>query len=296
MEAQLNLIKECYNRASLDITETGYVEANITGTPTGDPIAAEALARTFSKSRKADDPVIVGSVKINFGHTAPVIAAIIKTAFILRHGLIPPNLNYKNTNPKIPLKDWKLQLSALNTILAAVPRVLTPWPEDKPMRASIKNFGYGGSNTHLVMERAPSSRLQDVNRNGISRNPVASRIYIVSSKDSMVNQDASKRLAACIYDSISNSKELSPADLAYNLAKRKSRFSRAVEIKVKSLEALAESLEDPKLKISRALRSTRTGFVFNGQGAQRYAMGRGLVTSYPIFGSAITNVIEILKS
>lgn len=84
----------------------------------------------------------------------------------------------------------------------------------------------------------------------------------------MVTQDSSKRLAAYIRNSISNGEELSPAELAYTLAKRKSRFSRAVVIKAKSLEALAESLEDPKLKISRALRSTQIGSVFNGKGAQ----------------------------
>ncbi|TGO46053.1 hypothetical protein BOTNAR_0617g00050 [Botryotinia narcissicola] len=223
MEAQLKLIKECYNRASLDVTETGYVEAHMMGIPTGDLIEVEALARTFGKSRKADNPVIVGSVKINFGHTEPAIAAIIKTTFILRHGLIPPNLNYKNTTQRSPSRIGNYSLALSTQFLQLLLR-------DKPMRASINNFGYGDSNTHLVMERAPSSRLQDVSRNGISRNPVASRIYTVISKDSMINQDASKRLAACIHDSISNSKELSPADLAYNLAKRKSRFSRAVEI------------------------------------------------------------------
>ncbi|KAF7902550.1 hypothetical protein EAF00_002453 [Botryotinia globosa] len=210
---------ESHNRASVDITDNCYVEAHMTGTPTGDPIEAEALARTFGKSRKSDDPVIVGSVKINFGHTKQ---AIIKTAFIFQHRLIPPNLNYKNTNPTIPLEDWKLQ----------VPTVLAPWPEDKPMRASINNFGYGGSNTHPVMERAPSSRLQDVNRNEISRNPATSRVYVyvVSSKDSMVTQDARKRLAAYIRDSMSNGKELSPADLACSVVCYGERIDHYVPI------------------------------------------------------------------
>ena len=112
MEAQKKLIEECYKRAGLKLAETGYVEAHMTGTLTGDPIEAEALARTFGKHRAANDPVIVGSCKPNIGHTEPVsgLAAVIKTAYVLQSGLIPPNTNYETTNPKIPLREWNLQV------------------------------------------------------------------------------------------------------------------------------------------------------------------------------------------
>lgn len=109
----MDLIEDCYRRAGLDISETGYVEAHMTGTLTGDAVEAEALARTFGKSRAAGDPVLVGSVKTNIGHTEPVsgLAAVIKAIYTLKTGLVAPNLNYKETNPNIPLKDWKLEVS-----------------------------------------------------------------------------------------------------------------------------------------------------------------------------------------
>ena len=83
----------------------------MTGTPSGDPVEAEALARTFGKTRSAHDPVLVGSVKTNVGHTEPVsgLAAIIKTVFALKNEIIPPNLNYEKTNPKIHLEQWHLK-------------------------------------------------------------------------------------------------------------------------------------------------------------------------------------------
>ncbi|PBP25422.1 hypothetical protein BUE80_DR003887 [Diplocarpon rosae] len=287
MEAQLSLIRECYNRAGLDISETSYVEAHMTGTPTGDPIEAEALAKSFGAQRKVNDPVIVGSVKTNVGHTEPTsgLAAIIKTAYILQNGLIPPNLNYNNTNPKIPLANWNLK----------VPTVLTPWPQDKPMRASINNFGYGGSNTHIILERAPDKARPNGYHSGHLENSEPSRVYVVSSKDNLATQNASKKLAAYIRSSVSEGKDISPADLAFTLAERKSRFPRAVALKAKNLEELACLLEDPKLKVTRALRNTRLGFVFNGQGAQWHAMGRELISAYPVFGSAIQRAEAVLR-
>ncbi|KAK2624708.1 hypothetical protein QTJ16_005901 [Diplocarpon rosae] len=287
MEAQLSLIRECYSRAGLDISETSYVEAHMTGTPTGDPVEAEALAKSFGAQRKANDPVIVGSVKTNVGHTEPTsgLAAIIKTAYILQNGLIPPNLNYNNTNPKIPLAKWNLK----------VPTVLTPWPQNKPMRASINNFGYGGSNTHIILERAPDNARPNGHHNGRLENSEPSRVYVVSSKDNASTQNASKKLAAYIRSSFSEGKGLSPADLAFTLAERKSRFPRAVALKAKNLEELACLLEDPKLKVTRALRYSRLGFVFNGQGAQWHAMGRELISAYPVFGSAIHRAEAVLK-
>lgn len=85
----------------------------MSGTPTGDPIEAESLARTFGQGRGVEDPVLVGSVKPNIGHTEPVcgLAAIIKTIFVLRQGVIPPNVNYEKTNRNIPLGEWRLKVS-----------------------------------------------------------------------------------------------------------------------------------------------------------------------------------------
>lgn len=119
MEAQQKLIEECYKRAGLDIAETGYVEAHMTGTKTGDPIEAEALARTFGKHRAANDPIIVGSCKPNIGHTEPVsgLAAVVKAIHVLQNGLIPPNTNYETTNPKIPLGEWNLKVRLIWTDL-----------------------------------------------------------------------------------------------------------------------------------------------------------------------------------
>lgn len=295
MDAQTKLINEVYSRAGLNLADTGYVEAHMTGTPSGDPIEAEALARTFGKARPADDPVIVGSVKTNVGHTEPVsgLAAVIKTVFALRNGVIPPNLNYVKTNPNIPLEKWHLQ----------VPTALTPWPANKPLRASINNFGYGGSNAHVILEAAPERFQANGHSNGITNGASSandnkakkSLVYVVSAKDSVASQGMNKNIAAYLRDSIANGTAPSPIDLAFTLAERRSLFTWVTAVRAENLTELADRLDEPERKGSRAAKKPRLGFVFNGQGAQWFAMGRELIHAYPVFGNAVWEADRILK-
>jgi acyl transferase domain-containing protein len=101
------------------------------------------------------------------GHTEPVsgLAAVIKTAFALQHACIPPNLNYEKPNfhddmsvgaPVAKVIDrcaWRFILGPLGG-QRRDPTLPTQWPQDKSPRASINNFGYGGTNAHIIMERA----------------------------------------------------------------------------------------------------------------------------------------------
>lgn len=296
LEAQIELIQACYKRAGLDLAETGYVEAHMTGTAAGDPIEAEALARTFGKMRKVQNsgPLLVGSVKTNIGHTEPVsgLASVIKTSFALKYGLIPPNLNYETIHQNIHLGEWNLQVST----------ALTDWPKDKPFRASINNFGYGGTNAHIIMERAPtmdSEREKVENGDQLILN--RSRVYILSAKDSVATKKIAKRLASHIRELIGEdndkSNSIPPANLAYTLAERRSLLPWVIAISAKDLQQLCGRLESPAIRPYYSTRRPvrRLGFVFNGQGAQWYAMARELIRDYPVFDSQIREANKILK-
>lgn len=112
-EAQEALIRACYKKAGLDPSQTTYFEAHGTGTPTGDPIEVKAISSVFQDTRPSDDPLRIGSVKTNIGHTetASGVAAIIKVALALEKGQIPPTVNYEKPNEKLRLYDWKLKVS-----------------------------------------------------------------------------------------------------------------------------------------------------------------------------------------
>lgn len=110
-EAQEALVRDCYRRAGLDPAQTAYFEAHGTGTPTGDPIEVAAIASVFKDTRK-NEPLRIGSVKTNIGHTetASGVAAIIKVALALEKGQIPPSINFEEPNAKLHLDEWKLKV------------------------------------------------------------------------------------------------------------------------------------------------------------------------------------------
>lgn len=146
--AQVNLIRGAYESAGLDYASTRYFEAHGTGTPVGDPIEASAISEVFTKHRSSEDPIYIGALKSNIGHLegAAGIAGLLKSVFVLERGIIPANCWFEKPNPKIHADEWNFKF----------PNTSTVWPNRGLRRASINAFGYGGSNSHVVMEDALS--------------------------------------------------------------------------------------------------------------------------------------------
>lgn len=259
----------------------------------GNPIEVEAIAKTFGKSRVETDPVIVGSVITNIGHTGPVsgITALIKAVFVLKHGVIPSNPNFEIANPNIPLREWHLE----------VPTVATAWPQDRPLRVSVSSFGYGGTNGHIILDLPSSNRDLSVgldadnhtdgypNDAGDTTN--RSLVYLLSAKDSTACTTMLRRFAHHIVKS-----RPKPEDLAYTLAERRSRHSWVAAIRARDIDEIAACLLSPMREPSNTLPELpELGFVFNGPYAQWHAMGRELIEAYPIFGQRIREADDILR-
>ena len=121
--AQAELIRSVYESAGLDVGDTGYVEAHGTGTKVGDPIEAAALYSVFGKGRSSKDPLYIGSVKSNIGHTegASGIMSVIKTALMLEKGFILPNINFNRPNEAIPLAEWAMKVRVPCSLCFKIP-------------------------------------------------------------------------------------------------------------------------------------------------------------------------------
>ena len=151
-EAQADLIRSTYLNAGLDMTKTRYFEAHGTGTAAGDPIEFEAIAKTVGAHRSKEDALFVGSVKENVGHLegAAGLAAVLKSVMMLEKGMIPPSVHFKNPNPKLSLHEHSI----------TVPLELTGWPTEGLRRISVNTFGFGGTNSHVIIDDAAHSLME----------------------------------------------------------------------------------------------------------------------------------------
>lgn len=85
----------------------------ILGTKVGDLVECTAISEFFCKNRK--EPLLVGSVKTNIGHSeiSSGLCAILKVLGILRTGIIPGNLNSEPIDNTLPgIRDGKLKVSS----------------------------------------------------------------------------------------------------------------------------------------------------------------------------------------
>ncbi|KAI3338274.1 putative polyketide synthase [Ustulina deusta] len=275
LDAQRNLIRACYERAGIPVHETALVEAHGTGTKAGDPIEATAIGAAISQGRPENQPVYLGSVKTNLGHTeaASGLAAIIKAAKSLELGQIPPSINFEKPNPDIDFEGLRLK----------VPRKLIDWPSTGIRRASVNNFGYGGTNTHVILEEGGHYCPKTNGVNGV-HNGLARKLFVLSGRD----EATTTRLAANMNEFLQRSTDIRWNDLAFTLGQRRSKFNWRVAISAGSAEELTSALADKSLKpVQTQGRAPRLGFVFNGQGAQWHAMGRELMAAYPVFLSTL---------
>ncbi|KAI0141208.1 hypothetical protein GGR57DRAFT_420343 [Xylariaceae sp. FL1272] len=143
VDAQASLIRAAYFNAGIDVKGTDYVECHGTGTAVGDAVEVEALHRCFG-TRERRSPLLIGSAKPGLGHSEATsgLTSIIKVSLAFHHGLIPPTYGVKTINPQHS-RNMKVATS------------LMKWPRTL-RRASINNFGYGGSNAHAILESLDS--------------------------------------------------------------------------------------------------------------------------------------------
>jgi enediyne polyketide synthase len=141
-DGQLLALGRAYERAGFGIDTVAYFEGHGTGTSVGDSTELKALSearRSAGGSRRA----AIGSIKANIGHTkaAAGVAGVIKAVMALHRQIIPPT-----TGCEQPHRECATGCSL------RVLREGEPWPEDERLRAAVSAMGFGGINTHVVLE------------------------------------------------------------------------------------------------------------------------------------------------
>ncbi len=279
VEGQSQAIAEALAISDVEPDSISYIEAHGTGTELGDPIEISALSQVFGLSTDRTGFCKIGSAKTNVGHldAAAGVTGLIKTVLSLKHGEIPPSLNFEKPNAKI---DFENSPFVVNTELSR-------WESDGPRRAGVSSFGLGGTNVHAVLEEAPSHDSDEESRPW--------QLLLMSAK----TEEALEAVTDNLAEHLESNGEQKLADIAYTLQVGRHAFESRRALVCKSADDAAGALtwRDPKRLMSRRvpMRQRPVALMFTGVGDQYVNMGYELYRTEPLFQEAVDRCCEILK-
>lgn len=299
VETQAKMLEDAFAKAGIEPKQVRYMEAHGTGTPVGDPIETRALGQVLSRGRDEGDYCLIGSVKTNVGHleSGSGVAGVAKAALILYHNQVPASLNFKRPNPNIPFEEFKLKVA---TELQPLP----PLGDFSPV-VGVNSFGFGGTNSHIVLGAAPAPVTPE--KSGL---PLT-----------LTNTTPESGVVRPVLLPLSGRGEDALRD---NVIKWR-RFLRATDFDLNEIAAaagckrehhdnrLAFVASDKDSLIHSMTEWLATGdggdsvsgkcageahplvFVFTGQGAQWWAMGQELIKREPVFRRVLEEIDTYLK-
>lgn len=254
----------------IDPASVDYVEAHGTGTALGDPVEVRALAEVYGKGRTANNPLKIGSVKTNIGHTesASGIAGVIKVVLSLIHEEIPPHLHFRDPSPFIPWSEFPVVVTA----------EASPWVRGASVRrAGVSSFGASGTNAHIVLEEAPAI------------NPIShacehlSHPLLLSAKSGPALQDMAEAYRLWL----EAHPQASMASVCWSTSTGRDHFAHRIGFRTASREDALDKLRACAASDTTASRPPRIAFLFTGQGSQYTGMGHELYRTQPVFHDAI---------
>jgi polyketide synthase 7 len=283
--AQQRVIRAALESARLGTADVDLVEGHGTGTTLGDPIEAQAILATYGQDRPSDQPLWLGSIKSNMGHTSAAagVAGVIKMVQAMRHGVMPKTLHVDVPTPHV---DWSAGAVSLLTDQRSWP------PVDRPRRAGVSSFGISGTNAHVILEQAPP--VESVDAPTDSDMPMAPWVLSARSAEALAGQ------AQRLLTRVQADPQLGVADVGWSLVSTRSVFEhRAVVVGDRDelmvgLAGLAAGEPSANVVVGRAQTVGKTVFVFPGQGSQWIGMGAELLDTAPVFAEQLNRCDKAL--
>ncbi|KAI4122121.1 MAG: hypothetical protein LQ338_005990 [Usnochroma carphineum] len=269
-----------------------YVEAHATSTSVGDPVEIGAMSSVYGANRSQESPCYIGSIKPNIGHleAGAGVMGFIKSLISINKGIIAPQANLKNLNPKV---DW-------SKAGIKVPFERTEWPEAQIRRAAICSYGYGGSVSHAVIEAAPQSLPQALGweRTIADNEPT---VILLSAPQEKRMPGVAKALTTWMSE---GGTDVPIQSVAATLATRRGhhdyRAAVVAENRAQALElvdAFANGQKSAGVIADRVLSKDKQKgalWMFSGHGSQWPAMGQELIRQEPVFHDAVAQIEAIV--
>ncbi|TWF40663.1 amino acid adenylation domain-containing protein [Chitinophaga polysaccharea] len=282
--AQQQLIEKALKNAAVEADSIQYVETHGTGTRLGDPVEVLALNAVYGRFRNTEQPLLLGALKSNIGHleAAAGIAGFIKTVLSLQHRQIPASLHFNTPNRFIPWKDMPVKVAD----------ILTPWPSAaSPRRAAVSAFGLSGTNVHLVLEEAPVVAVPEEKQ--LPAYPLLLSAKTPAALQAMVSR----------YISFLRESEASIGAIARSMALSRDAYACRLAWQATSKEEAARQLQEyvdgrgqHSVYVGDSLAAPgKIAWLFTGQGAQYWNMGRELYDTNGVFRRVLDDCDVFLK-
>ncbi|MEU1228895.1 type I polyketide synthase [Streptomyces sp. NPDC005828] len=280
-------LRRAYERAGFGIETVQLFEGHGTGTAVGDATELTALMGARREADPHAPTAAITSIKGMIGHTkaAAGVAGLIKAAMAVDNQTLPPAIG--TVDPHELLADEKANLKAL--------RKAEAWPEGTPRRAGITAMGFGGINTHVVLDEPASRR-----RTASGRRSADLAHSLQDAELLVVDGDSPKALRARLAEVAAFVAKVSygqVADLAATLQRELRGLPHRAAVVVTSpedaerrLTHLADLLEggesaytaaDGRSFLGRVTGRARVGFLFPGQGSGHGTGGGALRRRFP---------------
>lgn len=156
-----------------------------------------------------------------------------------------------------------------------------------------KVFSLMGTSSLGPLERTSDSIVTDEDHHSRASNQ--SRIFIFRGENNDACTAKLNQLSEYLDSASARGEQVALGDLAYTLAVRaQPDLPSTAAVRATNQQDLAR-LAARASPTTDSKHDLRIGFVFNGQGAQWYAMGRELIGTYPLFRDAILDADRVLK-
>ncbi len=279
--SQIKVIQKALQNAKIRPDEIDYLEAHGSGTPLGDVIEVRSAANVLNSPDRVKKCGL-GSVKTNIGHleSAAGIAGLIKAVLMIQNKSVPPHINYMEENEDIKLDESPFVISTKDQPVEIVPKTV-----------GISSFGFGGANSHVILQRFDPV-VSTENGTHISTSNIKNHIATLSAKTG----EALQMKIEDLLDWLENNHEGTPEEIAYSLNAGRDHyeFRKAGIFSDKaSLQKLLKNWQsDLKQSLTNtdpnALRRNKDcAFLFPGQGTRYRKAGLELYQNNAVFRDAI---------
>lgn len=241
--------------------QVSYIETHGTGTKLGDPIEIEAIKAAWEKLGllQKNKKVGLGSVKTNVGHLEPAagMASLFKVILSMQKGVLPASIAFSKLNPLIELEGTPFEILTENQT----------WKSENPRVAGISSFGFGGTNTHLVITEASAPA-----RETRSDSESAAELITLSARSIFSLQHSSEALLHYLRTSDQRADSLS--DIAFTLNQGRESFEYRLDFLVQSKEDWMQQLENVDWHSISKLILQNQSFVLKNKSMEQLKLAR----------------------